>query len=140
MVQLRTSSSEREGEDNGGAADTIVLEADLGMGEDKALRVEAPREQVFVYGHWMGKADLRYVLQEGVDEVSFEYVPALEGEKAEEGILPRASLVWVGEAEDRPRYFGQDTGVQLTAKMDSALWAFVREKQMDEKMFRALVK
>ena len=27
--------------------------------------LDAPSERVFVFGHWMGKADLRYVLEEG---------------------------------------------------------------------------
>ena len=81
----------------------------------------------------------------------FEYVPALLSDEersecvlsADAGAAPadgRASLVWVGDPDDRPRYLpGQATGTQLTAKMDSALWTFAREKRMDERMFRALV-
>ena len=37
----------------------------LAFGEGSSGALEAPRERVFVYGHWMGKADLRYVLEEG---------------------------------------------------------------------------
>ncbi len=86
-------------------------------------------------------------LTAGVDEVCFEYVPGLlspeersESRSSERSVAGRASLVWIGDSDDRPRYFGQATTTQLTAKMDSALWTYVRGKQMDEKMFRALVR
>ena len=72
----------------------------------------------------------------GADELFFEYTPALSSPDSGGSF---ASLAWVGEGGDRPRYLGQETRPQLTAKMDSALWAFVRAKHMDEKMFRALV-
>ncbi len=75
------------------------------------------------------------VLIKGVDEVCFEYVPSLSGCSD----ASRASLVWIGDAEDRPTYVGQATKVQINAKMDAALWDFVKTKYMDEKMFRALV-
>jgi hypothetical protein len=40
----------------------------------------------------------------------------------------------------RPMYVGQASKPILTPKMDSLLWAFVKSKGMDEKMFRALVR
>ncbi len=37
-------------------------------------------------------------------------------------------------------YVGQAVKPIITPKMDSLLWAFVKNKGMDEKMFRALVR
>lgn len=47
--------------DSDGFATTAVIEADIG----ELLFLEAPRESIFIYGHWMGKADLAYILDEG---------------------------------------------------------------------------
>lgn len=44
-------------------ADVIEIEADLGMG---VFVIEALRDVCFIFGHWMGKADLRYVLERGM--------------------------------------------------------------------------
>ena len=44
-----------------GAANTLTIEADIGQ----LLLIEASRENVYVHGHWMGKADLRYVFENG---------------------------------------------------------------------------
>ena len=47
--------------DESGHAVTAIIEAEVG----ELLFLEAPRETIFVYGHWMGKADLRYLLTDG---------------------------------------------------------------------------
>ena len=47
--------------DDEGPATTLVIEADVG----ELLFLEVPRENVFVYGHWMGKADLSYIFDKG---------------------------------------------------------------------------
>ena len=47
--------------DDEGNAITAVIEANVG----ELLFMEAPRERIFAYGHYMGKADLRYLLVEG---------------------------------------------------------------------------
>ena len=47
--------------DDEGPATTLVIEADVG----ELLFLEVPRENVFVYGHWMGKADLSYIFEKG---------------------------------------------------------------------------
>ena len=47
--------------DDEGHAITAVIEANVG----ELLFMEAPRESIFVYGHCMGKADLRYLFDKG---------------------------------------------------------------------------
>ena len=54
-------------------------------------------------------------------------------------MLPRASLLWLGDEDSRPVYHGQATRPTITPKMDAQLWDFVQKKKMDQKMFRALV-
>ena len=39
----------------------------------------------------------------------------------------------------RPVYVGQSVKPIITPQMDAFLWTFVKKKDMDEKMFRALV-
>ena len=57
--------------DDEGRATTVVIEADIG----EMLFIEASRENIFVYGHWMGKADLRYLFDQGMPfkNVSWNY-------------------------------------------------------------------
>ena len=33
--------------------------------------LEAPRKNIYVHGHWMGKADLRYIFEDGKFEFHF---------------------------------------------------------------------
>ena len=47
--------------ENEGPATTAIIEADVG----ELLFLEVPRENIFVYGHWMGKADLSYIFEKG---------------------------------------------------------------------------
>ena len=42
-------------------ADLIYIEADLGV----PFKLMAARENFFVYGNWMGNADLAYLLENG---------------------------------------------------------------------------
>lgn len=44
-------------------ADIALLEAQVGLQEP--LMVEVPRSRFSVYGHWMTKADLRYLIENG---------------------------------------------------------------------------
>ena len=115
-------------------AEKIVVEANVG----EILFFEASREDVYVYGHWMGKADLKYVFDEN-DEVSFEIHPVYAKIEHQNLDAPQASLVWLGDHQARPKYCAQETSPIMTAQMDSDLWKFVKTKKMDEKMFRALV-
>ena len=117
-----------------GLAEKIVVEADVG----ETLFFEAFRENIYVFGHWMGKADLRYVFDVG-DEVCFEIHPIFDKNEHQNQEVPQASLVWLGNDEDRPTYNGRETIPVMNAQLDEKLWAFVKTKQMDEKMFRALV-
>ena len=117
-----------------GLAEKIVVEADVG----ETLFFEASRENIYVFGHWMGKADLRYVFDVG-DEVCFEIHPIFDKNEHQNQEVPQASLVWLGNDEDRPTYNGRETIPVMNAQLDEKLWAFVKTKQMDEKMFRALV-
>ena len=73
------------------------------------------------------------------DEVCFE-VHQVFGKDEQAGLdVPKASLLWLGDQNSRPKYLGQSTKALINAEMDEALWKFVKEKKMDEKMFRALV-
>ena len=76
------------------------------------------------------------------DIVHFEFHPVFEKSRALVGgalVLPRASLLWLGDEDSRPVYHGQATRPTITPKMDAQLWDFVQKKKMDQKMFRALV-
>ena len=44
-----------------GSSNRLIIEADVG----DLLFIEATRQSVYIHGHWMGKADLRYVLEAG---------------------------------------------------------------------------
>ena len=50
-----------------------------------------------------------------------------------------ASLVWVGGEESRPRYQGQNTRVTITDLTMTHLNLWLETKNMDLKMFEALV-
>ena len=72
----------------------------------------------------------------------FEFHPVFEKSRALVGgalVLPRATLLWLGDEDSRPVYHGQATRPTITPKMDAQLWDFVQKKNMDQKMFRALV-
>ena len=43
------------------SANIVTIEADVGQ----LFLIEASRQNVYVHGHWMGKADLRYVFDNG---------------------------------------------------------------------------
>ena len=76
------------------------------------------------------------------DIVHFEFHPVFEKSRALVGgaiVLPRASLLWLGDDDSRPSYHGPATRPTITPKMDAQLWEFVQKKNMDQKMFRALV-
>ena len=71
------------------------------------------------------------------EEVMFEFHPVFE--RSDGSDIQKASLVWLGDEESRPVYIGQGSRPNITPKMDSVLWDFVKTKNMDQKMFRALV-
>lgn len=122
-------------DDSFGNAITTTIEA-INLGEP--LLIEASREDVYVFGHSMSKADLRYILSD--DEITFEIQPVFDqNDDQSPGSMPKANLVWVGDQDYRPCYQGQGIKPVINANMDSNLWNFVRSKDMDEKMFRALV-
>ena len=43
-------------------ANVMTVEADIG----NLFLLEAPRDRIYVHGHWMGKADLKYVFEDGM--------------------------------------------------------------------------
>ena len=47
-----------------GSMNYLVVEADVG----DTLFIEAYRESIYIHGHWMGKADLDYVLEVGMHQ------------------------------------------------------------------------
>lgn len=112
------------------------VEVDVDVGDDAPLKVEILREDFYIYGHWLGKADLGYLLDK--EEVSLEYSPALLHHN-DVSSLPRASLGWIGSEDDRPSYQGSTSRLTITSTMDTMLWSFVKAKGLDEKTFRALV-
>lgn len=133
------------------------VEVDVDVGDDAPLKVEILREDFYIYGHWLGKADLGYLLDKGrqvldvterheanpiflaiSEEVSLEYSPALLHHN-DVSSLPRASLGWIGSEDDRPSYQGSTSRLTITSTMDTMLWSFVKAKGLDEKTFRALV-
>ena len=85
-----------------------------------------------------GKADLRYIFDEG-DEVCFEIHPVYAKNEHQNFDGPQASVVWLGTVNERPKYVGLETTPAINAQIDEKLWEFVKSKKMDEKMFRALV-
>ncbi|XP_059098906.1 uncharacterized protein LOC131893015 [Tigriopus californicus] len=113
------------------------VEVDVNVGDYSPLKVEIWREDFYIYGHWLGKADLGYIL-EREEHVSLEYSPALLHHN-DNSSLPRASLGWIGSEGDRPSYQGSTSRLTITSTMDTMLWSFVKAKGMDEKTFRALV-
>ena len=48
-------------------ANWMTIEADIGQ----LFLLEAPRNNIYVHGHWMGKADLRYIFEDGKFEFHF---------------------------------------------------------------------
>ena len=54
--------------DHEGPSTTLVIEADVG----ELLFLEVPRENIFVYGHWMGKADLSYIFEKGKNQCTMQ--------------------------------------------------------------------
>ena len=71
------------------------------------------------------------------EEVYFEFHPVFERWERESSDYQRASIVWLGT---RPAYLSQGSRPNITAEMHSNLIDFIKNKQMDEKMFRALVR
>lgn len=67
----------------------------------------------------------------------FEYHRVFAKEDAKDGLEP--SLVWLGEEASRPKYNGQATSPMINEQMDKDLWTFVGSKQMDVKMFKAMI-
>ena len=53
--------------DNGSAVKMTIEALDVG----EPLLVEASRQELFVFGHHMGKADLRYILADGKSQLYF---------------------------------------------------------------------
>lgn len=138
VLQGKVKCLKSDGNAKDHSSNRFVIEADVG----DQLFIDATRESVYIHGHWMGKADLSYVLEVG-DVVNFEFHPVFEknSRSGNTGVpnLPCANLVWLGDKDSRPMYHGQATRPTITPKMDSQLWEFVQKKHMDQKMFRALV-
>jgi len=53
--------------------------------------------------------------------------------------MPKASLVWLGDYASRPYYFGQGTKPVVASHHFENLWKFAKSKNMDEKLFKAVV-
>eukprot|EP00095_Tigriopus_kingsejongensis_P007798 maker-scaffold370_size193435-snap-gene-0.43 protein:Tk07798 transcript:maker-scaffold370_size193435-snap-gene-0.43-mRNA-1 annotation:"unknown" len=115
----------------------ISFVAEVEVGEASPMQVEVHREDFYVYGHWMGRADLKYLIDK--ESVCLEFCPALPSHVDNSSTMPRASLAWLGCAGDRPQYQGSTSRLQMTPEMDTSLWSFVKAKGLDERTFRALV-
>jgi hypothetical protein len=75
------------------------------------------------------------------ESVYLEYSQAFDSDdnEAASNSTPKVAIAWLGDDDDRPMYLGQTSKINISQKMEESLWAFVRGKKMDEKMFRALV-
>ena len=74
------------------------------------------------------------------EHVMFEFHPVFDKWERDGSDLQRAAIAWLGDEESRPYYIGQGSWPAITPKMDSMLWEYVKTKNMDQKMFRALVR
>ena len=68
MLKGRVKALKSDGSVTDGSANRVIIEADIG----DLLFVEATRDSVYIYGQWMGKADLRYVLNIGKKVTKFK--------------------------------------------------------------------
>ena len=73
------------------------------------------------------------------EEVCFEIHPVFAKEDHLCRDVPQTSLVWLGDPACRPKFSGLSPKPIMTEQMDADLWEFVSSKQMDVKMFKALV-
>ena len=61
VLRGKVKALKSDGSVKDGSSNRLIIEADVG----DLLFIEATRQSVYIHGHWMGKADLRYVLETG---------------------------------------------------------------------------
>jgi len=113
-------------EDQAGVAASITIRSSCGA------VVTADRASLYVFGQWMGRADLAYCMHN--EHVMYSLPPRYS-------TFPpgTACLVWVGGPEARPRYFGQATVPHISEDMNSHLKLWLASKNLDLSIFKALI-
>ena len=94
--------------------------------------VTVDRAALYVFGRWMGRADISYCMHDEV--VYLEVGPRYGG--GEEG---RAVLAWVGGEGDRPVYRGAATEPHLSDTTQAHLRLWLAGKNLDMSLFKAMV-
>ena len=95
--------------------------------------VSADRSLIYVYCHWMGKADLSYCLASG--EPLFVILPP----RYVTSVASAASLAWVGGPDHVPQYLGASATVSLTDTTSTHLKLWLQTKRVELGLFRTLV-
>ena len=122
---------------------TSVVRDDLGFVTGVRLltqcgrEVNADRSLIYVYCHWMGKADLSYCLASG--EPLFVVLPPRYVSSVSVASGSAASLAWVGGPDHAPLYPGASATVSLTDTTSTHLKLWLQTKRMELGIFRTLV-
>ena len=117
---------------------TSLVETEAGLVTGLRIATEcgrsvvADRARLYVYGHWMGRADLAYCMAGG-ERVSVVLPPRYAGGEG------AASLVWVGGAVHAPCYRGAAASVAITETSNTHLKLWLQTKKIDMSIFKALV-
>eukprot|EP00092_Neocalanus_flemingeri_P024580 GFUD01026659.1.p1 GENE.GFUD01026659.1~~GFUD01026659.1.p1 ORF type:complete len:1744 (+),score=379.20 GFUD01026659.1:118-5349(+) len=113
-------------EDQSGVAASLTIRSSCGA------VVTADRSSLYVFGQWMGRADLAYCMRN--EHVLYSLSPRYSTSPSD-----TACLVWVGGPEARPRYSGQATVPHITEAMNCHLKLWLASKNLDLSIFKALI-
>ena len=128
------------GQDLAGEVISLV-EDETGLGTGLRIRTQCgrvvvvDRESLYVFSHWMGRADLAYCLPG--EKVSVVMCPRYVS--TSEGGAGVASVAWVGGSDARPRYQGVSTSVTLSDTTRTHLKLWLQTKKFGMGIFKALV-
>jgi len=113
-------------EDNTGVATSVTIRSTCGS------VVTADRTSIYVFGQWMGRADLAYCMQN--EHVLYTMFPRYSSSPPD-----TACLVWLGGPDSRPRYSGQSTSPLITESINSHFKLWLASKNLDLSIFKALI-
>jgi len=113
-------------EDTTGVATSVTIRSSCGS------VVTADRTSIYVFGQWMGRADLAYCMQN--EHVLYTMFPRYSSSPPD-----TACLVWLGGPDSRPRYSGQATTPLITESINSQLKLWLASKNLDLSIFKALI-
>jgi len=115
-------------EDQSGVAASVTIRSSCGT------VVTADRSSIYVFGQWMGRADLAYCMQN--EHVMYTVFPRYTPSTSPSDM---ACLVWLGGPDAKPRYHGQATVPYTTEAMNSHLKLWLASKNLDLSIFKALI-